>query len=66
MRFFSSPKRKDRLGGPPTVYAMKTGGFFLRIKQPGHEEEFLLPSDTEVKNGGAIPPVRHLSSWRSD
>jgi hypothetical protein len=27
------------------------------VKQPGHETDHSLPTSTEVKNGGAIPPL---------
>jgi hypothetical protein len=33
------------------------------VKRPGHEADYLPPSSAEVKNGGAIPPPPHTSSW---
>jgi hypothetical protein len=35
------------------------------IKQQGREADHSYPSSAEVKNGGAIPPLLHRSSWRS-
>jgi hypothetical protein len=29
----------------------------------GRETDHSLPSSSEVKNGGAIPPLPHMSSW---
>jgi hypothetical protein len=34
------------------------------IKQPGRDAEQSPPSSTEVENGGAIPSLPHMSSWR--
>jgi hypothetical protein len=34
-------------------------------KWPGHEADHSPPSFAEVKNGGAIPPLPHMSSWQS-
>jgi hypothetical protein len=36
------------------------------IKRQGHEADHSPESSAEVKNGGAIPPVSHASSWRGD
>jgi hypothetical protein len=36
------------------------------VKRPGHETDPSLPSNVKVKNGGAIPPLPHMSSWCSD
>jgi hypothetical protein len=35
------------------------------IMWPGREADHPPPSSAEVKNGGAIPPVPHMSSWHS-
>jgi hypothetical protein len=35
------------------------------VKRPGHETNHSPPSSAEVKNGGAIPPFPHVSSWHS-
>jgi hypothetical protein len=34
-----------------------------RVKRPGREADHSLPSSAEVKDGGAIPPLLHKSSW---
>jgi hypothetical protein len=33
------------------------------VKRPGCEAAHSSPSSTEIKNGGAIPPFPHMSSW---
>jgi hypothetical protein len=33
------------------------------MKLPWREDDHSLPG-AEVKNGGAIPPLSHMSSWR--
>jgi hypothetical protein len=38
---------------------------FLGLKRPGHESDNSSPSSTEVKNGEAISPLPHMSSWHS-
>jgi hypothetical protein len=36
-----------------------------RVKQQGHEADHSPLSSAEVRNGGAIPPLTCMSSWRS-
>jgi hypothetical protein len=36
-------------------YTMGTAG----VRRQGHEADHSPPSSTEIKNGGAIPPVPH-------
>jgi hypothetical protein len=36
------------------------------VKRPGREADQSLLSSTEVKNGGAVPPLTCMSSWYSD
>jgi hypothetical protein len=46
---------------------MDTENSFPGIKRQGHEVDHPYPpSCAEVKNGGAIPPLLRMSSWRSD
>jgi hypothetical protein len=52
-------------GANPASYTMGTGGPLPAIKRPEREADHPLPSSAEVKNGGAIPPLPHTSSWRS-
>jgi hypothetical protein len=47
-------------GAHPASYPMCTG-----VKRLGREADHLNPSSAEVKNGGAIPPFPHMSSWHS-
>jgi hypothetical protein len=34
------------------------------VKRPTREADHSSPSSAEVKNGGAIPPLSLMSSWR--
>jgi hypothetical protein len=58
----SSPQSPHRLRGPPSLYPMSAGRLFRRLRS---ETDHSAPSSTEVKNGGAIPPLTHMSSWHS-
>jgi hypothetical protein len=63
-KFFSTPERSDRLWGPVS-YPMGTGGSLLPgVKRQGREADHTPPSSAEVKNGGAIRPLPHISLWR--
>jgi hypothetical protein len=37
----------------------------LGLQQPGNEADHLPPSGAEFKNGEAVPPLPHTSSWHS-
>jgi hypothetical protein len=54
----------SRLALGPTSYPMDDGCLFTRGKQSWHEVDHSSPSSAEVKNGGAMPPHLHPSSWR--
>jgi hypothetical protein len=41
------------------------GAIVAKVKLPGREANHSLSSSTEVKNGGVIPPLPHISSWHS-
>jgi hypothetical protein len=57
-RFFSSPQHADRLWGPPSPpIKWVPGALSPGVKQQGHEADHSPPSNAEVKNGGAIPPL---------
>jgi hypothetical protein len=43
---------------------MGNGGEFSGIKRPENETDHRSPSNAEVKNGGAIPPLLQIYSWR--
>jgi hypothetical protein len=47
-------------------YPMCTGADFPKSKRQRREADYHSPSSAEVKNGGAIPPLLHLSSRLSD
>jgi hypothetical protein len=40
------------------------GAISLGIMRPGREADHSPPSNAEMKNGGAIPPLPHTYSWR--
>jgi hypothetical protein len=48
---------------PPIQWVL--GALSLGVKRPGHEAESSPPSSAEVRNGGAIPPFHHMSSWHN-
>jgi hypothetical protein len=49
-------------GSRPAFHQMETGGSFPGVKKQGREVDHSPPSNAEVKNGGAIPPLPHMSS----
>jgi hypothetical protein len=61
-RFFSSSYRPDRLWDPPRFLSSGYRGW---VKRQGREFDHSPPSSAEVKNGGNIPPLSHMSSWHS-
>jgi hypothetical protein len=62
-RFFSTLQRPDPLWGSPSLLPKGTGDSFPGSKATG-AWNLPLSSSAEVKNGGAIPPLSHTSSWR--
>jgi hypothetical protein len=48
----------------PASYSMRTGDSFPEVKRLGRDADRSPPSNAELKNGGAIPPLPHMSSWR--
>jgi hypothetical protein len=52
-------------GAHPASYPMGTGALSPGVKRLGCEAGHSAPSSTEVKHGGAIPPLPHMSSWHS-
>jgi hypothetical protein len=52
-------------GAQPTFYPMDTGPLAPELKRPELEADHSFPYSAEVKNGGAIHPLLHKSSWRS-
>jgi hypothetical protein len=57
-RDFSLLQCLERLWGAAAV--LSTG-----VKGPVREVDHSPPVSAEVKNSGAIPPLPHMSSWRS-
>jgi hypothetical protein len=49
-------------GAHPVSYSMGTGGIFLGGRAGRRESDHSLPSRAEVTNGGAIPPLPHMST----
>jgi hypothetical protein len=49
----------------PASYSMDTTDPFPRVKQLELEADHTPPPSAQVKSGGAIPPLPHISSWRS-
>jgi hypothetical protein len=48
-------------GAHPASYAVDVRGSFLGVKRPVREADNSPPSAAEVKDGGAIPPLPHMS-----
>jgi hypothetical protein len=48
---------------PPVQWVL--GALSPGVKHQGREADHSPPSCTEVKNGGAIPPLPCMSSWHS-
>jgi hypothetical protein len=51
-------------GNHPDSFQMSTGALSPGVRQPGREAEHSPPYSVEDKNGGAIPPLPHMSSCR--
>jgi hypothetical protein len=49
----------------PASYPINNEDDFFGVKRPGREADYSSPFSAEVKNGGAIPPLSHTSSWQS-
>jgi hypothetical protein len=59
--FSTAPKPALRLTHPPLQWVREVN--FSGVKQQGREADHSPPSSTEVKNGGGIPPLPHISLW---
>jgi hypothetical protein len=64
-RVFSSPRCPDQLSGPTSLLSNGYQGLSPGVKRQGHEADHSPPCSAEVKGGEAIPPLPHMSSWRS-
>jgi hypothetical protein len=63
-RFSSSPQRPDRLWGLPPIQWVP-GALSPGVKRQGREADHSPLPSAEVKKGGAIPPLPHMSSRHS-
>ena len=64
-RFFSSPKRQDRLWKPTESLIQRVPGYFPRMKASRSETTHSPPFNAEVKMSGAIPllPLYAVKTW---
>jgi hypothetical protein len=66
-RFFSSPRRPDRLWSPPSLLSSGYRELFpWGLKRPGREADHSLPTSAEIKNMWNHPPSPSTTtSWRT-
>jgi hypothetical protein len=65
-RFCLSPQCPDRLCGTPSLVYNEDWKFFsLSVERLGCEANHSPQSSAELKNGGATPPLSHMSSCHS-
>jgi hypothetical protein len=50
--------------GPHRRFPMGAGALSHREKRPRFETNYALQSSVEVNNGGAVPPLLYILSWR--
>jgi hypothetical protein len=62
--FLYSTASKPVLGPTQPPFHWVLGALSLGEKLPGYEADHSLPSSAKVKNGGAIPQLPLMSSWR--
>jgi hypothetical protein len=48
-------------GAHAVSYPMGAAGYFSGVKWPRRKTDYSPPSSAKVKNGGAIPPLPHMS-----
>jgi hypothetical protein len=63
--FLFSTASRLALGPTQPPIQWVPGTLSTGVKQLGHEADHSPPFSFEVKNGGAIPPLLHVSSWHS-
>jgi hypothetical protein len=47
---------------PPTRWVQ--GSVSPKVKRTARKADHTLPSSSEFNNGGAVPPLPHMSSWQ--
>jgi hypothetical protein len=62
-RYFSLHSIQTSSGTHPASYPVGTGNSLSGVKQPSREAELSPPSSVNVKNGKAVFPQPHSSSW---
>jgi hypothetical protein len=62
--FVFSITSKSVLGSTQSPIQLAPGALSPGVKQPGSEADHSTPCSAEVKNGGVIPSLRNMSSWR--
>jgi hypothetical protein len=62
--FLFSIESRPALGHTQPSIQWVSGALSLGAKWLRREADHSPPSSAEVKNGGAIPPLPHKSSWR--
>jgi hypothetical protein len=62
-RFFLLRNVQTGSGAQPASYTRAPGAPSSGIRRLGREADRSSPPSVEVKNGGAIPPLPHVSSW---
>jgi hypothetical protein len=60
----SSPQCPDRLWALPSLLTNGYRSCLPGIMRPGSEADYPTPPSAYVKDGKAIPPLPHTSSWR--
>lgn len=61
VKIFSSQSVKTCCGAHPVSHPVGTGVCFSRVKRLGRETDHSHLSSAEVKNGGDIPSLPHMS-----
>jgi hypothetical protein len=61
--FYMASRPALRLTQPPIQWVLRE--LSTGIKRPGHEADHSLAPTVEVKNGGVLPTLPHMSSWHS-
>jgi hypothetical protein len=62
--FLFSIASRPGLGSAQPPIHMVPGAISPAVKRPEREADHSSPFNAEVKNGGAIAPLPHISSWR--